>query len=1039
MKILNTFNKALIILLALVFFGNNIANAQYKSHQHLKVKENRLARLKYQQMMLKNPTTGKIPANIRERELNYVYSSKARLLPSLNPKARTTGGTFSARGPFNVGGRTRAIGIDTRNTNIVMIGGASGGLYRSTDGGSSWTMVSGVNTTPSITGIAQDPTSQDTWYYITGETIGTVATNMGGASYLGDGVYKSTDNGATWSQLSSTKPANSATVGSGTNADWQLCHDIVVDPIDGAVLVANNGGLYRSSDGGTSWTQEINAGLSANQYGFYMNHIDVVKTSSSTRMYYATTHNAGSQKGFFKSTDGTTWSQITNPPSMPSAWERIEVAVAPSDGNVAWFFLSNTSGDRKLYKYTDSPASWLDRSANLPALGGDVGDLNTQQSYNMVLAVKPNDPDYIFLGGTNLYRSSDGFASTVNANNTGNSQWIGGYSPDNDISRYPNHHPDIHSFVFVPNSNSEAYCGHDGGVSKGDITANDGTPSGFSKPHPVTWTDVNNGYYTTQAYSIAIDPTTSGDNRLIMGFQDNGNWSVNSTSGTATWGEEVGGGDGCHTAIVAGQNIRYISTQNGRVLRVEGTDPQNPTAAVVVRSSDANNALFVNPFILDKNDQSIMYYPLGKKLLRNKSVNTVNNSSTGWEELTSAALASGNISALDVSKSTANVLYYGTDDGQVYKVTDASTGTTPTVTDIYTSKGFPSNAHVSCITVDDEDANSVFVTFSNYGVNSIFHSTDGGSTWTDIGGNLEESTDGSGNGPSIRWIAVHKPATGSKIYYVGASTGLYSTTTLNGTSTSWTQASTSVIGNVPVSMIKTRSVDGLVAVGTHGKGAFSATVTDGDTGGGSGNAPTASTLLPANNAADIPIGGNLVITFNENVVVGTGNITIKNDTDDATAATIDVTSSQVSVSSATVTIDPTNDLATNTKYYVEIDAGAFKNTGGTAFAGISGKTTWAFTTASSAVGISNALEQLLKVYPNPSSNQVSIRLEKLNVELAKAELYNGKGKLVTEKLLRRVRSNDVEGGLDVSNLPKGNYVLKVITPKHVVSRTLVIQ
>lgn len=1053
MKIFNTLSKDLMTLVALIFLGSGIAYAQLKP-QKLKVKENRLERLKYQQKMLRNPVTGKIPANIREKELNYVYSSKAGLLPSLNPNARTTGGSFSARGPFNVGGRTRAIGIDARNTNIVMIGGASGGLYRSTDGGSSWTMVSGVSANPSITGIAQDPVSQDTWYYITGETIGTVATNMGGAPYLGEGVYKSTDNGATWSQLSSTKPANSAIVGTGTNSDWQLCHDIVVDPIDGAVLVANNGGLYRSSDGGTSWTKELNASLSANKYGFYMNHIDVLKTGASSRVYYATTHSAGTDKGFFTSTDGTTWSKITDPGSMPSSWERIEVAIAPSNSNIAWFFVSNQAKQYKLYKYDASGPSWTDRSANLPAVGGDVGNLDTQGSYDMVLAVKPNDENYVFIAGTSLYRSSDGFQSAVNANNTGNSQWIGGYSPDNDISRYPNHHPDVHSFLFVPGSNTEVYCGHDGGVSKGDVTANNGVPTGLAKPHPVTWTDVNKGYYTTQAYSIAIDPTTSGDNRLIMGFQDNGNWSVNSSSGTATWGEEIGGGDGCYTAIVTGKNIRYISTQNGSVARIEGTDPQKPTSNHHVHPSKESVAnggygvtghLFVSPFILDKNDQKIMYYPAGAKLWRNKDVEAITTGwnfngtkATGWEELTSAEVSSGSISALDVSKNTANVLYYGTDDGQLYKLTGANTGTTPTRTDIYTGKGFPSGAHVSCVTVDDEDANSVFVTFSNYEVKSVFHSTDGGSTWTDISGNLEENADGSGNGASARWIAVHKPATGNKLYYVGTSTGLYFTTTLNGTSTSWTQVSASVIGNVPVSMIKTRSADGLIAVGTHGKGAFSANVTDGGNTGG-GNAPTVSSLLPANNATNIPVGGNLVITFNENVVKGTGNITIKKEADDAVVATIDVTSSQVSVSSATVTIDPTNDLAANTKFYVEMAAGTFKNGGGTAFAGISGKTTWAFTTANATVGISNALEQLLKVYPNPASNQVSIRLEKLGVELAKAELYNSKGKLVSEKLLRRIRSNDVEGGLNVSNLPKGSYVLKVITPKHVISRTLVIQ
>ncbi|WP_082226521.1 Ig-like domain-containing protein [Microscilla marina] len=1034
-------------LMIFIVFGWITAQAQ-QTTKVKKVKENRIERLKHETMMLRDPATGKIPLNMREKELNYVYSSRARLLPSLNPNARTTGGAFSIRGPYNVGGRTRALGVDTRNTSIIMIGGASGGLYRSTNGGTSWTMVSSPNTNPSITGIAQDPINQDTWYYTTGEAIGTVSTNMGGATYLGDGVFKSTDNGATWSQLSSTKPTSSVTFGGGTRAEWQFCHDIVIDPINSAVLVANFKGVYRSTDGGTSWTQVLDAKAS---FTTDLTQMDVLKTGVSSKVYYAGTHSSGTNKGFFTSTDGITWTKITSPGSMPTSWERIEVAIAPSNSNIVWFFVSNQSKTYKLYKYEAGGAGWTDRSANLPAVGGNVGNLNTQGSYNMIMSVKPDNENYVFIGGTSLYRSSDGFATAVNTNNTGNSRWIGGYSPDNDISRYPNHHPDIHSFIFMPNSNTEVLCGHDGGVSKGDITATDGTPTGRSKPHPVTWTALNNGYYTTQAYSIAIDPTTSGDNRLIMGFQDNGNWSVNATGSTSVWGEEVGGGDGCYTAIVAGKNIRYISTQNGSVARIEGTDPQNPTSNNHVHPSkesiasggyNVSGQLFVNPFILDKNDQKIMYYPAGTELWRHKDVESINTGwnfsgtkATGWEQLTSASIGSGKISVLAVSKSTANVLYYGTTDGQLYKLTNANTGTSPTRTNIYTGKGFPSGAHVSCIAVDEEDANNVFVTFSNYKVKSVFHSTDGGSNWTDVSGNLEENTDGSGNGASVRWLAIHKPATGNKLYYAGTSTGLYFTNALNGTSTSWTQVSADVIGNVPVSMIKTRSVDGLIAVGTHGKGAFSATVTDGN----NTNAPIANTLLPANNGTNISVATNLVITFNENVAKGTGNITIKKDTDDAVVATIDVTSSQVSVSNATVTIDPTNNLATSTKFYVEVASGAFKNGSGTSFAGISGKNSWAFTTSSSAVGISSSLQQLLKIYPNPTSRQVSIRLEKLNVELAKAELYNSKGELVAEKLLRQVRNNDVEGGLDVSKLPKGTYVLKVITPKQVISRTLVVQ
>ena len=489
---------------------------------------------------------------------------------------------------------------------------------------------------------------------------------------------------------------------------------------------------------------------------------------------------------------------------------------------------------------------------------------------------------------------------------------------------------------------------------------------------------------------------------------------------------------------MAGENTRYHSTQNGSVLRVTGAVPSNPTTSHHVHPAAATGQLFVNPFILDKNDQKIMYYPSGVKLWRHNDVASITSgfnfsgtNDAGWNEITSAEITSGKITALDVSKTTANVLYYGTSAGKVYKLVDASTGTTPTRTDI-TGAGFPATGFVSCVSVDEEDANKAFVTFSNYEVISIFYTSDGGTNWTNVSGNLEENADGTGNGPSIRWIVTHKLVSGSKQYYVGASTGLYSTTSLNGTSTTWTQESTDVIGNVPVSMIRSRTVDGLVAVGTHGKGAFSANVT--------GTVPTASAFNPANGATGVDVAANLEITFSEDVVVGTGNITIKKNSDDSEVATFAATSSAVSIAGNTVTINPLNNLDLNTQFYVEISAGAFKNASGADFAGITGKTTWAFTTVGSAVtSLSGVFQQALKVFPNPATQSVSVRLEKLNVSLAKAELYNNNGKLVAEKMLQPVSSNDLEGGIDLSELPKGPYVIKVITPNNIISRVLIVQ
>lgn len=133
---------------------------------------------------------------------------------------------------------------------------------------------------------------------------------------------------------------------------------------------------------------------------------------------------------------------------------------------------------------------------------------------------------------------------------------------------------------------------------------------------------------------------------------------------------------------------------------------------------------------------------------------------------------------------------------------------------------FPRNAYINNITVDPDNADKIIAVFSNYNVQSIFYSTNGGTTWVTVSGNLEQFANGSGNGPSCRWAAI-LPVKDKHAYFIATSTGLYSTDTLQGTKTLWTLQSPEGIGNTVCTMIDSRPVDGLVVVGTHGNGAYS--------------------------------------------------------------------------------------------------------------------------------------------------------------------------------------------------------------------------
>lgn len=168
------------------------------------------------------------------------------------------------------------------------------------------------------------------------------------------------------------------------------------------------------------------------------------------------------------------------------------------------------------------------------------------------------------------------------------------------------------------------------------------------------------------------------------------------------------------------------------------------------------------------------------------------------------------------------VLYMGTEVGNVIRV-DNTQEIRGNATGTDLPFGDMPEGYIGAIAVDPTDAEHVIVTFTNYNVVSIWESTDGGQTWSSISGNLEENANGSGNGPSIRSFAIMPDGNGGNYYFAGTSVGLFMTQTLDGDNTVWTQQSADVIGNVVVSWVAVRPVEGFVMVSTHANGVFTGT------------------------------------------------------------------------------------------------------------------------------------------------------------------------------------------------------------------------
>jgi hypothetical protein len=772
--------------------------------------------------VLKRPTPEVLTEVIRK---NHPISRSAGIRSNRMPGDNTSSATnWIERGPDNIGGRTRAITWDPSDPNKVWAGGVTGGLWYNTniaDPSSAWVKVDDFWSTLAITNIVFDPKNPKIAYVSTGEGYGV------GAS-IGGGVWKTTNGGTSWSQLTSTQ--NMCYIN-----DIAVRTELINNTATGVIYVASDAGyyegtwfyandprsmigLYRSEDGGSTWAQVLPRTPSTGPPTIASS----ISISASNRIWIGTKSSpySGADRGggrVMYSDDGTTWN-VSNTLTDASNG-RVSVACAPSDSNYVYSFIENRKGDNTygqggaiiLRKSTDNGATWSDMAQPDDADNEIPSDdfARGQAFYDQAIEVDPTDPKIIIVGGINLFRSANGGASWTQI-----SKWSNNASMN--TLRCSIVHADQHVISFKPGSSSTALFGTDGGVyfsSSLSTAAN---------------TDVigsrNKNYNVTQFYSAAVYPTP-GVNNHLAGAQDNGTQRYATDGMNSTI--DVSGGDGGFCFIdqldPAYQinsyvyNNFYLSTNNGA--------PNSFTNKILTETAASATSGFINPACYDNNQHALYTYkssgsPTGGALNLVKNITTTPVVSTVPITNLSSAVSAFKVSPYTLSSTT---LYIGTMSGKLIRVTDA--GGNPVETDI--TSNLPVGA-ISCIEVGRSEG-ELLVTYFNYGINKIWHSTDSGTTWVNKMGDFK-------NMP-VRW-ALFNPNHPTKEVLLATELGIYGTTNFDNASPNWTAKNTG-FANVRTEMLQMRNADYLVIAATHGRGMFSSL------GFSEAAAPTISSFTPS--------------------------------------------------------------------------------------------------------------------------------------------------------------------------------------------------
>ncbi|WP_299217278.1 T9SS type A sorting domain-containing protein [uncultured Dokdonia sp.] len=760
-------------------------------------------RLEYELAFQRDPQTGEIP---RDQKILELQSSLE--LYRNQDATRSSDNVYVNRGPSNLGGRTRALAIDISDPsgNTMLAGAVSGGVFRSINGGQSWNKVSPNGEIHNVTAIAQDPREgfQNIWYYATGELRGNSA-SLGGF-YFGQGVWKSEDGGLNWEQIPETD-----SVFGDFDSSFDLNNALAVSPITGDLFIASIGRIHRY-DGTTIITELQEAG----DGGF----TDVAINAEGR--VFATIQGNSSINGVYTSETGNgSWVRIAQNGS-PAGWDatanisRIVISTAPSNNNLLYALYTNgnnTGIDADLWRYDISTDTWTDFSSTLPdEPGGDLtgNDPYTHQvAYDQVINVKPDDENFVIIGGSNAYKIED-------IENDPMFTRIGGYRNNESFALYDlgggdTHHPDIHALVFDPVNPTVFYTGTDGGVHRtDDVTAT-----------TVAWVNLNNNYQTYQFYHVALDPE-EGSDFVFGGAQDNGTTFGGTTVGLPNITEHgtFFGGDGVSVGIGredGGNPLRlYLGSQNGQIARFN----QANNTFIDITPADENNSIFVTYFYLDPDNTNALYYADGGRMFR--TTDAIGVSSNTWDDMGNLSI-SQNLRQFAATRGTYNpassYLLIGGQNGGVFKLNDPQNATNLSEAINITPPGASTspNTIVTGFAIHPTNPDIVMAVYGNYNVTNIFLTTNATSdtpTWEVIERNLSAY--------SIRSAAITE-VDGQIGYYVGTARGLFSSP--DPTQTDWLLEGGGQIGMALISGLVYRPSDNNLLIGTHGNGMYDTVAT----------------------------------------------------------------------------------------------------------------------------------------------------------------------------------------------------------------------